>query len=378
MARPFATARFLPICVLALAMLAFPAAAQEVGAEARGFLRPLGPIAELQRTELIWASVLISIAILPVLIGVPVILWRYRRRNTRARYAPDWSFDTRLEIVMWVVPALIVIALSVWLTQAVIRIDPYREIDAAMADEMGFEIEGPPVRVDVVGLDWKWLFLYPEEGIASVGEMIVPVGHPVRMRITSDTVMQSFMASGLAGQIYAMAGMETRLNLIADEPGVTLAQNTQYNGPHFPSQRAPVRAVPVAEFDAWADDARRAGVTLDAESYAALAVAGTVDDARERLGLDGAGPIQLRLDDAFLFDRVVGRYRTGEPVPRDAQPGSPAYTPDATFLPEMANLLPGALCGPGDGRPVERVAGLSLSARLAALDLSLPDEETRP
>ncbi|MHA6346024.1 cytochrome c oxidase subunit II [Roseivivax sp. CAU 1761] len=301
----------------------------------QGFLRAFGPVAELQRTELIWAAVIIAVAVLPVLLGVPLILWRYRQRNRdRASYRPHWHFNTKLEVLMWAVPALIVATLSVWLAQATYRIDPYREIDAEMARGMEFEITGPPLRIDVVGLDWKWLFLYPEEGVASIGEMVVPVGRPVRMRLTTDTVMQSFMASGLVGQIYAMPGMVTRLNLLAEREGVTLAENTQYNGPGFPEQRAPVRAVSPEAFAVWTDLARR-NPPLDAETYARLAGSGGLAEARAALGQRGAAPLTFTLPDDTLFPRIVARYTNGDPVPPAAQPGSPSYDPAAAALPEV-------------------------------------------
>lgn len=301
-------------------------------AEMQGFLRPLGPIAELQRAELIWATALITVAILPVLLGVPWILWRYRRRNTRAKYRPQWHFDTRLEILMWGGPMLIVAALAVWLAQAVFLIDPYRSIGPEMAQGMEFEIDGSPLRVDVIGLDWKWLFVYPEEGVASVGELVLPVGRPITLRLTTDTVMQSFMAPGLAGQIYAMAGMVTEMNLIATETGSTLGENTQYNGPGFARQRAPVRAVPPQDYAAWLEEARAEGAVLDAAAYATLARSGDLAQARADLDLGGAGPIRFDLAADALLERVVGRYTSGAPIPPAAQPGSPAYRPEAYSL----------------------------------------------
>ncbi len=310
--------------------LPVPAAAQS-----EGFLAPIGPIARMQRTELIWATAITLVAIVPVLIGTPLILWWFRRGNTRAKYRPQWHFDTKLEILMWGGPTLIVIALSVWLTQAVFRIDPYREIDAEMAQGMDFDLIGPPVAVDVVGLDWKWLFIYPEEGVASVGELILPVGRPAAMRLTTDTVMQSFMAPGLAGQIYTMAGMTTRLHLIAERPGSTVGQNTQYNGTGFPSQRAPVRAVPPEDYARWLDTARDAP-PLDADTYAVLAKTGDIAQARADLGRDGEGPLIFTLADPRLFDRVVTRYMTGKPVEPESQPGSPLYRPDRAPLPEVS------------------------------------------
>ncbi len=318
-------------CALLFALLFAPSLAV---AEVQGFLTPFGAIARVQRTELIWATAITMIAILPVLVGTPLILWWYRRGNTRATYRPQWHFNTKLEILMWGVPTIIIVALSVWLTQAVFRIDPYRDIDAEMAEGMDFEITGPPVPVDVVGLDWKWLFIYPEENIASVGELVLPVGRPADMRLTTDTVMQSFMAPGLAGQIYTMAGMVTQLSMIADSPGTTVGQNTQYNGTGFSAQRAPVRALSTEDYADWVETARGAPA-LDVETYGVLAQSGDIAKARTDLGREGDGPLVFSLVAPRLFDRVVARYRSGEPVPPEAQPGSPVYDPETASLPEV-------------------------------------------
>ena len=341
----------------ALAMSLIAVSATVAAADPQGFLRPIGPIAELQRTELIWASVIIMIAILPVLIGAPIVMWRYRRSNTKAAYRPQWSFDTKLEILMWAGPTLIIIALGIWLTQATFRIDPYRAIDQDYADGLDIGTLEEGVAVEVVGLDWKWLFLYPEAGVASVGEMVMPVQSPVAMRLTTDTVMQSFMASGLAGQIYVMAGMVTKQHLIATRPGETLAQNTQYNGEHFPAQRAIVRAVEDATYRDWLEQGR-AAPPLDARTYAVLAQSGDLAKARADLGREdeGDGPLLFSLDEPALFDRIVGRYRSGTPVSPEQQPGSPSYDPDAGLPPELAQIFPDAFCGPG----ATRLASVSL------------------
>ncbi len=327
-------------------------------ADTRSFLSPIGPIAELQRTEIIWATALILVAILPVLIGAPLILWRYRRANTAASYRPMWEFNTKLEILMWAGPALIVLLLSVWLAQATFRIAPHRGIDTDMAEGFEIDLAGPPLRVDVIGLDWKWLFLYPDDGVASVGELVLPVGRPVSMRLTSDTVMQSFMATGLAGQIYAMPSMTTRLNLIADRPGETLAENTQYNGPGFPSQRAPIRAVSFDAYEDWIETALDSP-PLDDRTYSVLAQTGDLEKARADLGREGEGPLHFRLDGLGLFERVVFRYTAPNPVPPEAQPGSPAYDPAESLLPSLAGVFPGAFCGPG----ATRLAAVSLPER---------------
>ena len=320
----------LPIALCTLLLSGGPAFAQD---GRFGFLNPMGPIADAQLSELIWAAAIILVAVLPVLIGTPFIYYRYRRSRKDSTYRPDWDFSTRLEILQWGIPTLIVIALSVWMAQAVFLIDPYRSIDTELAERLDVEISGDPVRVDVIGLDWKWLFVYPDDGVASVGEMVIPVGRPVEIPPTTETVMQSFMAPGLAGQIYAMPGMTTRLSLLADEAGETVAMNTQYNGEGFARQRSPVRAVDDAAFAQWQSDAR-GGRTLDADAYARLATSGDLAHVAEMFdGTEGA-PLQFDLAEPQLFERVLARYHGGDPVPPELQPGSPSYDPTIATLPE--------------------------------------------
>ena len=341
-------------------------------AETTGFLDPLGPIAELQRLELVWAAIIILIAVLPVFVGVPYIFFYYRRSNEKAGYAPDWDMDHRLEATMWAIPTLIIIALSIWLTQATYRIDPYRDIDAEVAQDLDADLTGPPVTVDVVGLDWKWLYLYPEAGFASVGELRLPVGRPVTMRLTSDTVMQSYFASGLAGQIYTMPGMITELNFLADREGETLAENTQYNGPGFSRQRSPVRAVPDADYTLWLAQARGAP-PLDDAAYALLAKSGDLAQARADFGIEGDGPLLFSLPEGDLFGRIVARYMSGEPVALSNQPGSPEYDPAKAELPATPHsreahlamqtgrgialtadgYIDGGICEADDAQPIE-------------------------
>ena len=191
------------------------------------FLEPGGPIAAAQKAHLIHVTLLSMIAILPVFVLVPLILWRYRYKNKSACYKPDWEFSGVLDMLMWGVPFVIIFFLSIELWHSNKALDPYKPIDS----------EFPALQVQVVGLDWKWLFIYPQYGIASIGEMAFPADRPVALKLTSDTVMQSFLVSALAGQIYTMPGMETQLHLKADHPGVFEGENTQFNGIGFTEQK---------------------------------------------------------------------------------------------------------------------------------------------
>lgn len=283
---------------------------------ADSFLTPLGPVAEAQRTHLVRVVLITMIAIVPVLIGVPLILWRYRRGRAGSAYRPDWDSSRPLEIAMWGVPVVIICVLGVWLWHETKKFDPYRPL-------------GPdPLVVQVVGLDWKWLFIYPEAGVASVGELALPVGRPVELLLTTDTVMQSFFISALAGQIYTMPGMETKLNLRADRPGTALGQNMQYNGDGFAAQKFTLHALSGEDWSDWVAKAQVSSVALTDATYRQLARRGTLDDARRMLAPEQAGgPLLFALAQPDLFRRVLDRYHQGISVaPRD-QPGAPAFAP---------------------------------------------------
>lgn len=281
---------------------------------ADSFLTPLGPIAEAERVHLLRIIGITMIAIMPVLIGVPLILWRYRRGNKRAAYRPDWALSKPLDVAMWGVPVAIICLLSFWLWQHTVKYDPYKPLG------------NDPLRIQVVGLDWKWLFIYPEQGVASVGEMAIPIDRPVTLSLTTDTVMQSFMVSALAGQIYAMAGMTTQLNFIADRPGTTAGHNTQYSGTGFSGQTFTVHAFADAEWHSWIDKARAAPLDLNSNTYERLAQRGSLTEARAALAPEqDTGPLLFASIPPTLFQHIVNRYHDGASVTDQQQPGSPAY-----------------------------------------------------
>ncbi|MCP4406393.1 MAG: ubiquinol oxidase subunit II, partial [Gammaproteobacteria bacterium] len=183
-------------------------------------LDPKGPIALAERNLLFDATGLMLIVIIPVFALTFGFLWRYRASNKKARYEPDWSYNALLDAVIWLVPALIIITLGVlsWINTH--KLDPYKQLSSSV----------DPLEVEVIAQDWKWLFIYPEQKIAVVNELVFPSGTPLNLKITSDTVMNSFFIPALGGQIYAMAGMQTQLHLLADEPGRFVGKNMQYSG----------------------------------------------------------------------------------------------------------------------------------------------------
>ena len=285
------------------------------------FLQPAGPIAETQRTELFEIFGWTMIAILPVFVLVPIFLWRYRYRNTSARYTPDWDKSRILEIVMWGVPVLIVGILSVQLFKTTHDLDPYRSIAS----------DKPELRVQVIGLDWKWLFIYPDYEIATVNALALPVDTPVAFDLTTDTVMQSFLISSLAGQIYTMPGMRTQLHVLADEIGTFQGENTQFNGIGFTEQKFETHVLSESDFNAWVAQVRSSDLHLDPSTYAVLAPPSTGAQARDALNTN-VGPEDVTYFSSVadnMFQSVVHRYMHGKPVTATAQPGTAQFQPNS-------------------------------------------------
>tara|TARA_R100000687_G_C6451543_1_gene165542 strand:+ start:1291 stop:2253 length:963 start_codon:yes stop_codon:yes gene_type:complete len=285
--------------------------------EGGSLIDPKGEIASAQLSHLLEVTAVTMIAVLPVLILVPFMLWRYRYGNRKATYSPAWDESRLLDVLMWGVPFAIIIFAGALLWRSTIALDPYRPIEPA----------GQATRIQVVGLDWKWLFIYPDEGIATVGEMAFPADRPLALDLTSDTVMQSFMIGALGGQIYAMPAMRTKLHLQADAPGEFTGENMQYSGEGFHTQKFRVSAMTETDFAAWLGTVRQTAVPLDAAAYAILAERSTKDQLRAVLpdAVMPDGTIAFRLEDASLFDTILARYRGDQPVLPDAQPGAPSY-----------------------------------------------------
>jgi cytochrome o ubiquinol oxidase subunit 2 len=233
-------------------------------------LFPKGPIALAERDLLFAAFGIMMIVAIPAILLTLLFVWRYRRGNESADYAPDWDGSWAIEAVVWAVPAAIVIAIGTLVWDSTHRLDPYRAIAS----------DKPAFKVQAVALDWKWLFLYPELGAASVNELAFPADRPLNIEITSDTVMNSLMIPALGGQIYAMAGMRSELNLIADEPGVFTGRNTMYSGDGFSDQHFQAHAMSEADFEAWKEKVAGAAETLDAGTYAQLHKQSVADPVR--------------------------------------------------------------------------------------------------
>jgi cytochrome o ubiquinol oxidase subunit II len=203
--------------------------------------------------------------IVPVIILTLIFAWWFRSGNRSARYLPDWSYSGGIELVTWSIPALIIMFLAgiAWISAH--DLDPPRPIRSALA----------PINIEVVSLDWKWLFIYPDQGVASVNRLVVAAGTPIRFRLTSASVMNSFFVPQLGSQIYTMAHMTTRLNLQADRPGIYRGLSAQFSGAGFSDMRFDVLAVPSDAFAQWLATTRARGGKLDGASYAHLARPGT-------------------------------------------------------------------------------------------------------
>lgn len=267
------------------------------------FLDPQGPVAAQQRWHFFWILGLMMVVVLPVLILTPWLARRYRY-GRHHDYEPRWRFAWGWEITLWGVPTMIAAVLAVLLWRSTTALDPYEPLDIAVE----------PLRVQAIGYDWKWLFVYPDLGVATVNRLVFPAGRPLALELTSETVMQALWIPALGGQIYAMDGMVTRLHLAADGPGRFRGLNTQYNGLDFPRQRFEAVAMTDAGFAGWLRETRDAGVALDAEAYDALARRGTPEELAEALGA-GRAPLRFASVPAGLFERAAAQRPAAEMAP---------------------------------------------------------------
>jgi cytochrome o ubiquinol oxidase subunit 2 len=242
-------------------------------------LEPSGFIAAQQRDLVLLATGLMLLIIVPVIGLTLFFAWKYRASNTSATYAPEWRHSTRLEMLVWAAPLAIIMVLGAvtWVTSH--TLDPYRPLDRISADRP-VPAGAKPLVVDVVALDWKWLFIYPELGVASVNELAAPVDRPLKFRLTSSTVMNSFYVPAMAGQIYAMPGMHTQLHAVINKPGVYDGFSANYSGDGFSGMRFKLRGMSEAQFDRWVADLKAGPARLDRVQYVQLAKPSSYDPVR--------------------------------------------------------------------------------------------------
>ncbi|WFU40813.1 ubiquinol oxidase subunit II [Bradyrhizobium sp. CB82] len=232
-------------------------------------LAPAGDIAAQQRDLVIISTVLMLLIVVPVMALTVLFAWRYREANKAARYEPEWDHSTKLELVIWSAPLLIIICLGALTWMGTHLLDPYRSLDRIAANQRVDEAT-VPLEVDVVALDWKWLFIYRDYGIATVNELAAPVDRPIDFRITASTVMNSFYIPALAGQIYAMPGMETKLHAVVNHAGTYKGFSANYSGAGFSGMHFAFHGLDDKGFGEWIAKAKAAGGTLGRSEYLQL------------------------------------------------------------------------------------------------------------
>jgi len=250
---------------------------------------PKGPIGDSERYIIFAAFVLMLVVVIPVIIMSIWFPLKYRATSTKSIYDPKWSHSIKIETVMWLVPLAIVFLLSILAWRETHRLDPYRPLAAGTEH----------LNVEVVSLDWKWLFIYPEQHIAVVNQFTFPANVPLSFRITSDSVMTSFFIPQLGSQIYAMAGMQTQLHLMANESGVYAGQNQQFSGRGYPSMNFDSIATSREDFESWVQKVRQSPEHLD---FARL-------EELRKPSVDSPVTYFSSIDPG-LFDFIMGKYQS--------------------------------------------------------------------
>jgi cytochrome o ubiquinol oxidase subunit 2 len=269
-------------CSLAVSFL-LAALAASASCRADSILSPAGPVAAGDRIILLDAVFIMLAIVVPTMLVTVAFAWWYRASNMRATYRPDWTYSGRLELLVWSIPTLVIFFLGgvIWIGSH--RLDPFEPLSSAK-----------PLEIEVVALDWKWLFIYPEQNVASINRLVVPVGRPLHFRITSASVFNAFFVPRLGSQIYAMNGMTSQLNLQADEPGQYLGLSAHFSGDGFSDMHFAAIAEPQAQFARWVAQARAHGPALDDAAYRGL--------LRQSVP---AAPYTYRSVEQGLFDAVA-------------------------------------------------------------------------
>jgi len=255
-----------------------------------GVLDPKGPIASSERLILLNSTGIMLAIVIPTMLATLAVAFWFRSSNTRATYLPEFNYSGRLEMLVWSIPIMTVLLVGGVAWVGSYDLDPPRPIASTVK----------PVRVQAVSLDWKWLFIYPDQGIAAVNQLVIPAGTPVKFRLTSATVMNSFFIPQLGSQIYTMGGMTTHLNLLADKAGEYPGFSANFSGDGFAEMRFIAKAVPAGNFDAWVAQVRGAGSALDEAGYAQLTKPSKA-----------VPPTTYRSVEPNLFERIIGQTVSG-------------------------------------------------------------------
>jgi cytochrome o ubiquinol oxidase subunit 2 len=259
-------------------------------------MNPAGDVARQQADLIVVSTLLMLVIIVPVMAMTVFFAWKYSaKRKTAAAYDPEFDHSTMLELGIWGAPLLIIIALGAITWSSTHILDPYRPV-GRIAEGRPVPAGVKPLDVQVVALDWKWLFIYPEQGIATVNELAVPVDRPLRFSLTASSVMNSFYAPALAGQIYAMPGMETKLHAVLNRPGSFEGFSANYSGAGFSDMKFRLHGLDPSGFDQWVERVRASGGRMEAGSYLPLAKPSEKDPVRRFAAVDPA-----------LWGRIVGQ-----------------------------------------------------------------------
>jgi cytochrome o ubiquinol oxidase subunit 2 len=253
-------------------------------ADCGGVLDPHGPVGASEKLILIDSVSIMLAIVVPVILAIIGFAWWFRATNARATYLPDWDFSGHLELIIWAIPTLVIIFLGgiAWFGSH--ALDPYKPLSS----------KAKPVEIEVVSLDWKWLFIYPKERIATVNQLVVPVGTPLHFRLTSSGVMNSFFVPQLGSQIYTMAGMTSQVSLEADQPGTYPGLSAQFSGKGFAGMHFDVHAISADAYATWVAARSAQGPTLDHAAYAAL-----LKPSKD------VEPASFKAIDPALFDAIV-------------------------------------------------------------------------
>lgn len=253
-------------------------------------LMPSGQIAEHQRSLIILTVSLAAIVVIPVFIMLAAFAWKYREQNKKATYTPEWSTNKWLETIWWGIPIVIILVLSTvtWFTSH--SLDPYRKISSS----------NKTIEVQVVALQWKWLFIYPDQGVATVNDLTIPVDTPVHFSLSADAPMSAFWIPDLGSQIYSMNGMSSQLNLIGDRTGTFTGYNTNINGSGYADMKFRVNVVSSEEFTRWHETNAKSGHVLNEMHFSELQKPNLVPT-----------PMYMSLEDKDLYETIVARYMHG-------------------------------------------------------------------
>jgi cytochrome o ubiquinol oxidase subunit 2 len=252
--------------------------------QADSILAPVGPVGAGDRIIFFDALVIMLAIVIPTMVATLAFAWWYRASNTRAVYRPDFTYSGRIELVTWSIPTLVIFFLGgvIWIGSH--RLDPFQPLPS----------KAKPLEIEAISFDWKWLFIYPEQQIASVNRLVIPVGRPLHLRITSASVFNAFFVPRLGSMIYAMNGMVSQLNLEADKPGTYLGLSAQFSGDGFPDMKFDSVAIPAQQFASWTTGVK--GAPLDRAAVSAL-----LKQSR------AVAPYTYRGIDASLFDAIASR-----------------------------------------------------------------------